>query len=199
VISELLDWKRFWDVQLWEFAFLVLFCLIIKDSTFSWSWSKQKQYGNTKKYNILLLPNDFLIFYLRYWALLWAILKCCATDPFNVGVLQNKQGALESDHRGAGLQRPQDVHGDELTTFWRPYSQLQGGQAKVSFYLRLLQLKSHEKDIKVGNPDEDMNIFIYSIDSVSKFQETLLRCLFFAVLRIRNFYFGSGFGSGSGL
>ncbi len=37
--------------------------------------------------------------------------------PFNVALLQNKQGALEPDHRGAGLQRPEDVHGDELTTF----------------------------------------------------------------------------------
>jgi hypothetical protein len=43
--------------------------------------------------------------------------KMLRDGPFTVAVLQNKQGALEPDYRGAGLQRPQDVHGDELTTF----------------------------------------------------------------------------------
>jgi hypothetical protein len=30
--------------------------------------------------------------------------------------LQNKQGALEPDDRCSGLQRVEDIHGDELTT-----------------------------------------------------------------------------------
>lgn len=44
--------------------------------------------------------------------------------------LPHLQGALEPDHRGSGVQRAQDVHGDELETVRRFDGQLQGRTAK---------------------------------------------------------------------
>ena len=46
--------------------------------------------------------------------------------------LQNKQRTLEPNHCGAGLQRSQDVHGDELKALWWPDSELQNWPSKVS-------------------------------------------------------------------
>ena len=44
---------------------------------------------------------------------------------------QDKQGALEPDDSCAGVQRAEDLHGDELPSLWRPHCKLQGGQAEV--------------------------------------------------------------------
>ena len=45
---------------------------------------------------------------------------------------QDKQGALEPDDSCAGVQRAEDLHGDELPSLWRPHCKLQGRQAEVS-------------------------------------------------------------------
>ena len=42
------------------------------------------------------------------------------------------EGALEPDDRRPRLQRPQDLHGDELAPLRRPHRQLQSREIKVS-------------------------------------------------------------------
>ena len=46
--------------------------------------------------------------------------------------LQNKQRTLEPNHCGAGLQRSQDVHGDELKALWWLDCELQNWPSEVS-------------------------------------------------------------------
>ena len=48
------------------------------------------------------------------------------------GAVPHQQGALEPDHRRPRLQRPQDVHGDELEALRRAHRHLQGRTPKVS-------------------------------------------------------------------
>ena len=47
------------------------------------------------------------------------------------------EGALEPDDRRPRLQRPQDLHGDELAPLRRPHRQLQSREIKVSSILIL--------------------------------------------------------------
>lgn len=48
------------------------------------------------------------------------------------GIVSHLEGALEPDDRFPRLQRPKDVHGDELEAVRRVDGQLQGGTTKVS-------------------------------------------------------------------
>jgi hypothetical protein len=115
VVSELLIGKEFRIFSYRSSCFWYFFSLSMNQRFLKVEGNKNNMV--IQKNTIFFFYITFPHFYLRYCALLKAILKCCETNPFNVAVLQNKQGALEPDHRGAGLQRPQDVHGDELTTF----------------------------------------------------------------------------------
>jgi len=53
------------------------------------------------------------------------------------GAVPCLEGALEPSNLDAGLQRPQDVHGDERFTLWRTHGQLQTwrSQVRLSFLL----------------------------------------------------------------
>ena len=56
--------------------------------------------------------------------------------------LPDLKGTLEPDDRGSGLQRPEDIHGNQQQAVWRTDVQLQGRTTKVIFchFLHLLTL-----------------------------------------------------------